>query len=173
MISQHSRSTPISLRQTPRQVHLLVAVVPCEQNVPPVEKRQVAPRTLLLVGHGTKFLSATSSRPRWRYFAVALLARPIDREGHFVDAGPCEPPRLLLGKREAVRARVEVDVRIPALDVLAHLDRALVQEGFAVVEEVDPPSVGPASSITRRNSSKSSIPACRVRVMPVSGAQHA
>ena len=32
---------------------------------------------------------------------------------------------------------------------------------------------GPASSTTRVNRSKSSIPACRVRVMPVSGAQQA
>jgi hypothetical protein len=35
------------------------------------------------------------------------------------------------------------------------------------------PSVGPTSSITRVNKSKSSMPACRVRVMPLSGAQHA
>src|SRR4029453_10014059 len=34
-------------------------------------------------------------------------------------------------------------------------------------------SEGPVSSTTRRKSSKSSIPACRVRVIPVSGAQHA
>src|SRR5579864_137337 len=34
-------------------------------------------------------------------------------------------------------------------------------------------SPGPASSTTRVNRSKSSIPAWRVRVMPVSGAQHA
>jgi hypothetical protein len=34
-------------------------------------------------------------------------------------------------------------------------------------------SDGPVSSTTRRKSSKSSIPACRVRVIPVSGAQHA
>ena len=35
------------------------------------------------------------------------------------------------------------------------------------------PSEAPVSSTTRRNRSKSSIPAWRVRVMPVSGAQHA
>ena len=34
------------------------------------------------------------------------------------------------------------------------------------------PSVGPASSTALVNTSKSSMPACRVRVMPVSGAQH-
>jgi hypothetical protein len=34
-------------------------------------------------------------------------------------------------------------------------------------------SAGPASSMTRRNSSKSSMPAFRVRVIPVSGAQQA
>jgi hypothetical protein len=34
-------------------------------------------------------------------------------------------------------------------------------------------SEAPASSMTRWNRSKSSIPACRVRVMPVSGAQQA
>jgi hypothetical protein len=47
-----------------------------------------------------------------------------------------EAPRLLLGERQAVGARVEVDVREPRLDVLAHLDGPLVQEGLAVVEEV-------------------------------------
>ena len=60
-----------------------------------------------------------------------------------------------------------------ALDVLAHLDGALVQEGFAVVEEVDAHEPGPASSTTFLNRSKSSMPALRVFVMPVSGAQHA
>src|SRR6059058_2481619 len=35
------------------------------------------------------------------------------------------------------------------------------------------PSEGPTSSMTRLNNSKSSMPAWRVRVMPVSGAQQA
>src|SRR5262245_31557102 len=48
-----------------------------------------------------------------------------------------EPPRLLLGKGQTVRARIEIDVRKIRLDVLTHLDRTLMQEGFAVVEEID------------------------------------
>jgi hypothetical protein len=54
-----------------------------------------------------------------------------------------------------------------------------VQERLAVVEEVDAaerragPSDGQASSTTRLKSSKSSMPAWRVRLMPVSGAQQA
>ena len=48
-----------------------------------------------------------------------------------------EPARLLFRKRAAVRARVDVDVGKARLDVLAHLDRALVQKCFAVIEEVD------------------------------------
>ena len=69
---------------------------------------------------------------------VAVLRRAVDREGHLVDAGVHQPPRLLLGERQAVGAGVEVDVREVRLDVLAHLDGALVQERLAVVEEVDP-----------------------------------
>ena len=59
------------------------------------------------------------------------------------------------------------------LDVLAHLDGTLVEKRLAVVEEVDSTSDGPASSTTGVKRSKSSMPACRVRVMPVSGAQQA
>ena len=44
----------------------------------------------------------------------------------------------LYTQRQAVGARVQVHLRKPLLDVLAHLDRPLVQEGFAIVEEVDP-----------------------------------
>ena len=113
------------------------------------------------------------SRPRRRYCDVGVLRRAVDGERHLVDAasGPAGAPGSV--KREAVRARVEVDVREVRLDVLAHLHGALVQEGLAVVEEVDADQRRPASSITRLNRSKSSMPACRVRVMPVSGAQQA
>ena len=68
---------------------------------------------------------------------VARLRRAVDGEGDLVDAGVHEAAGLLLAKRQAVGARVEIDVREVRLDVLAHLDRALVQERFAVVEEVD------------------------------------
>ena len=69
---------------------------------------------------------------------VAVLGRAVDREGHLVDARVDQPPRLGFGERQAVGARVEVDVRKMGLDVLAHLDGALVEERLAVVEEVDP-----------------------------------
>src|SRR5438093_5308840 len=48
-----------------------------------------------------------------------------------------EPARLYLGQGKAVRAGVEIDVREVRLDVLAHLDGALVKERLAVVEEID------------------------------------
>ena len=69
---------------------------------------------------------------------VRLRRRAVDRERHLVDARVHEAPRLGFGQRQAVGAGVEVDVRKARLDVLAHLDRALVQKRFAVVEEVDP-----------------------------------
>jgi hypothetical protein len=47
-----------------------------------------------------------------------------------------EPAYALFGECQAVGAGVEVNVREPRLDVLAHLDRSLVQERFAVIEEV-------------------------------------
>ena len=68
---------------------------------------------------------------------VGILRRAVDRERDLVDARMHQAPRLLFVQREPVRARVEVDVRKLRLDVLAHLDRALVEERFAVVEEVD------------------------------------
>ena len=48
-----------------------------------------------------------------------------------------EPARLRVGQRKTVRARIEVDLREARLDVLTHLHRALVQERFAVVEEIN------------------------------------
>ena len=46
--------------------------------------------------------------------------------------------RLCFVEGEPVRARIDIDVRKARLDVLAHLDGALVQKRLAVVEEVDP-----------------------------------
>src|SRR5262249_48811524 len=43
----------------------------------------------------------------------------------------------LLGKGETVRARIEIDVRKIRLDVLAHLNRTLMEESFAVIEKID------------------------------------
>ena len=80
---------------------------------------------------------ALSKSPRCRYLHVALGGRAVDRERDLVDARVHQPSHLLLGERQAVGARVEIDVRELRLDVLAHLDRALVQERLAVVEEVD------------------------------------
>jgi hypothetical protein len=48
-----------------------------------------------------------------------------------------EPARLRFIQGKAVRAGIEVDLRKLGLDVLAHLDGALVQERLAVVEEID------------------------------------
>ena len=84
-----------------------------------------------------RFRIAFSKSPRRRHFDVALRGRAVDRERHLVDARTYQPPDLLLAEGEAVRARVEIDVRKLVLDVLAHLHGALVQEGLAVVEEVD------------------------------------
>ena len=42
---------------------------------------------------------------------VGLLRRAVDRERHLVDAGMDEAPGPVLGERQAVRARVEIDVR--------------------------------------------------------------
>ncbi len=48
-----------------------------------------------------------------------------------------QPPGRRVVERQAVRARVEVDVREAGFDVLAHLDGALVQKRLAVIEKVD------------------------------------
>ena len=131
------------------------------------------PRLALLVDHRGEVRDRLLEVAALAVLHVALRRRAVDREGHLVDARVHEASRPLLGEGEAVGARVQVDVRELRLDVLAHLDGALVQERLAVVEEVDAPERGPASSITRVNRSKSSMPACRVRVIPVSGAQQA
>src|SRR4029077_18582647 len=70
-------------------------------------------------------------------FRVAPGGGAVDRKSDFVDPRVRETPRLLFAEGETVRAGVEVDVREVRLDVFAHLDGALVEEGFAVVEEVD------------------------------------
>ena len=124
-------------REAPRQVHLGVAVVPGEQDVAPVEERQVPAGPPFLVRHRAKVGERDVELPALAVLDVALLGRAVDRERHLVDAGVHEAPRLRLGERQAVGARVEVDVREMRLDVLAHLDGALVEERLAVVEEVD------------------------------------
>src|SRR5207247_11482568 len=68
---------------------------------------------------------------------VRALRRAVDRERHLVYPGMYQPPRLLVGERKPVRARVQVHLREMRLDVLAHLDGALVEERLAVVDEVD------------------------------------
>jgi hypothetical protein len=94
-------------------------------------------------------------------------------KGDFVDARVHQFPRLLLRERQAVRARVHVDVREMRLDVGAHFDGAFVKEGLTVVEEVDPPKGRAGFVNDAANSSKSSMLACRVLLMPVSGAHTA
>ena len=174
VISQHRRSTPMSAASSRARVHLLVAVVPVEQDVAPVEERQVAAGAALLVRHRAQVGDRDVEPAALPVLHVAVRRRAVDRERHLVDARVHEPARLRLGERQAVGAGVEIDVREVRLDVLAHLDRALVQERLAVVEEVDADERRRRlRRSTRRKRSKSSMPAWRVRVMPVSGAQHA
>ena len=124
--------------EPPRLVHLLVRVVPVEEDVAPVELRHVAAGRGLLVGHRAQVGDRQVELAALPVAHVGLLRGAVDREGHLVDARVDQPPRFFLVEGQAVGAGVEVDVRELRLDVLAHLDGALVQERLAVVEEVDP-----------------------------------
>ena len=119
-------------------LHLGVTVVPDEQDVAPVQKRQVAAGAPLLVSHRAEVVNRDVELAALSVSRVALGRRAVDRERHLVYAGVHEAARLLLVEREAVRARVQIILRELRLDVLAHFDRALVEERLAVIEEVDP-----------------------------------
>ena len=123
--------------QTPGTVHLFRAVVPLEQDVPPVDERQVAVRAPLLVRHRPHGVQRKVEPPALPVARVAFGKGAVDREGDLVDAGVDQPPGPRFGQRQSVGARVEIDLREALLDVLAHLDGPLVQERLAVVEEVD------------------------------------
>src|SRR6266487_5033062 len=125
-------------RHLARARHLLVAVVVREENVPPVDERQIPARAPFFLRRRAKISNGLVEVPALPVLRVALGRGAVDREGHLVDPRVDEPPDLFLREGEAVRARVEIDVRKARLDVLAHLDGALVQESFAVVEEIDP-----------------------------------
>ena len=143
MISHVSRSAPIVGGHLPRALHLLVAVVPGEEDVAPVEDGHVAARLPLLVRHRAQVGDGDVEAPALPVALVRLLRRAVDRERHLVDARVHEAPRRLLLERQAVGAGVEVDVRELRLHVLAHLDGPLVQERLAVIEEVDAPERRP------------------------------
>src|SRR4051812_16644851 len=48
-----------------------------------------------------------------------------------------EATGLRFRERQPVGARIEIHLREARLDVLAHFDRALMEEGLAVIKEVD------------------------------------
>ena len=119
------------------QRHFRVTVVPPEQNVAPVEERDIRPGSLFFIGHRAEGRDGEVEPAALPVFHVAFRRRAIDRKRHLIDARVHQPARLLFGQRQAVGAGVQVNSRKPRLDVFAHLDRALVQERLAVVEKVD------------------------------------
>jgi len=125
-------------RQAARDVHLRFAVVPDEEDVAPVEEGRLSARAALFLRHRPQVGDGDVEAAALPVLDVAFLGRTVDGERHLVDAGVDEAARLVFVQREPVGARVDVDVREMRLDVLAHLDRALVEKRFAVVEEIDP-----------------------------------
>jgi hypothetical protein len=94
--SSNKRSTPISAGGRRATRHLLVAVVPREQDVAPVDERQVAARAALLVGHRAQVGNRQVEAAALAVLHVAVRRRAVDRERHFVDARVREPARLRL-----------------------------------------------------------------------------
>ncbi len=125
-------------RQLAGVIHLGLAVVPPEQDVPPVEERQIPAGPALLVRHRPQRAQRSVESAPLPVAGVALGERAVDREGDLVDAGVNQPDGLRLTQGQSVGARVEIGPREPLLDVLAHLHGTFVQERLAVVEEVDP-----------------------------------
>ena len=95
----------------PGAVHLVVAVVPREEDVAPVQEGQVARAPVFFVDHGAERGDGAVEAAAPPVLFVRALRRAIDRERHLVYPGMYQPPCLLVGERKSVRARVQVHLR--------------------------------------------------------------
>ena len=118
--------------------HLAPPVIPVEDNVPPVDERDLAPRLVAQPDEGLHDVDDLGEISAAPVLLVGRLVRAVDGERDFVEPGSDDPFHLGFVEKQAVRADVEVDARVAGLEVFDHLDRLRVNERVAVVEEIEP-----------------------------------
>src|SRR5262245_21966706 len=119
------------VRHRSRPFHLRLAVVVGEEDVAPVDEREIASSGVRFIGCYPQVANRLLEITTLAIDRVGLRSCAIDRECDFVDTGSNEPTDLILVESQTVRAGVKVDVRELCFDVFAHLDGALVEKGLA------------------------------------------
>ena len=101
------------LGEAPRQVHLPIAVVPPEQNVPPVDEGHVASATVLRLGDPSHVVEGHREVAALAVAGVRLLRGSVDRERVLINARRGQPADGVAAECQTVGAGVEMDVRVP------------------------------------------------------------